>query len=211
MTFPNAHLGVKRICRSQVLIMIAAVLMLLVSVMGAIMLAFSRSIAANILAAVMVVFSLGALVLTLIGLVLCFFGINRARSDEPSFFKALICVIVSLVLSVTVAFLSGAPTAESILQLLQCAVNLAATCFIITGIRRLSRHLGRGDIDGRGKAVMIILIAVNVLAIIASLLSEICSGKSTGSAMSILSSFLNLVQYVIYIVFLKRSEEMLQE
>lgn len=217
MMFPNAHEGVKKIYKSQILALIGAALLVLAAIFAAIMTA--ATLKGNLglaggMGIALVLFSIGGAVLMVIGLILYIIGINRAKADEPSFTKALICVIVSLVCAVIAAIFSSNAVVKNILQIVQNLANLAATVFIILGIQQLAKQLNREDIVNHGKTTLYILVAIYAAIIVASLLAAIFA-KNTAVMMAagiitIIASILSIVQYVVYLVYLKRSAKMLE-
>lgn len=217
MMFPNAHEGVKKIYKSQILALIGAALLVFAAIFAAIMtaaIAKDNMGLAGGMSIATVLFSIGSAVLMIIGLIFYIIGINRAKADEPSFTKALICVIVSLVCSVIAAIFSKNAVVKNIMQIVQSLANLAATVFIILGIQQLAKQLNREDIVNHGKTTMYILAGIYAAIIVACLLAVIFANNTAvmtaAGIITIIASILSIVQYVVYLVFLKRSAKMLE-
>ena len=157
---------------------------------------------------------IGGAVLAVIGLIFYIIGIVKAKADEASFTKAMICVLVSLAISIVVAFLSKQPVIKNVLQIIQNIVNLGATVFIILGIRTLAQKLNREDIDDYGKLTMRLLIIIYAASTVASILAAVFAGnqsvQTVSNVVAIIAALFQIAAYVIYLVFLNKSVKMLE-
>lgn len=217
MMFPNAHEGVKKIYKSQILEMIGALLLFVAAIFAIVVIVAAQKGNSALLggmAIALVLFSLAGAVLAVIGLIFYIRGINLAKADEPTFNKALICVLVSLGCSVLAAVFSKNTTVKSIFGLVQTIANLGGTFFIIQGISSLAKKLNRDDIVNHGKLALCILVGVYALQFIANLLAAIFAGSialaTSAGVISLVSSILSIVSFIVYLIFLKRSVKMLE-
>ncbi len=217
MMFPNAHEGVNKIYKSQIFQLISAALLVLASIFAAIMLVGIQKENLGLVGGMGIgtlLFTLGGSVLSIIALVFYIIGINRAKVDEPTFTKALICVMVSLGCSVISMFFSKNLVLTNILNIVKNLANLAATVFIIFGIQALAKKLNCEDVDNRGKLTLRLLIIIYGLTILASLLASIFAGNeavaTVAGIIGIIATILSIVATVVYLLFLKRAVKMLE-
>ncbi len=224
MKYPNAAKGVKRIFTAEILGLISSILL----VVGFILMIPAVLVAKNgaegmegaaIGATVaMGVFVLIAGVLSIIAFIMNIVGINNASKDEENFKSALLFLVLGLVAkaaSITIGrFVKDATVATGMLDTAANLLNIFVTIFVISGIVKLADRLNRGDISAKGTNVLKILIAVNVLSLIASFIASVMGGPVASGvtlALAIVSAVLSVVQYIMYLSLLSKAKKMLAE
>ena len=113
MMYPNATHGLERVYQSQVIALVAAVLMIIPVI--------------NILAAIALIVSL----------VLYMIGINEAGKDDESYKTAFTLIIVQLVISVLNSLIGGV-----IFDLVNEALALAVLYFVCITTNKLLKNIG---------------------------------------------------------------------
>ena len=224
MKYPNAAKGVKRIFTAEILGLISSILL----VVGFILMIPAVLVAKNVAegmegAAIgatlaMGVFVLIAGVLSIIAFIMNIVGISNASKDEENFKSALLFLILGLVAkaaSITIGrFVKDAAVATGMLDSASSLLNIFVTIFVISGIVKLADRLNRGDISAKGTNVLKILIAVNVLSLIASFVASVMGGpvaSGVSLVLAIVSAVLSLVQYIMYLSLLGKAKKMLIE
>ncbi|WP_316608711.1 hypothetical protein [uncultured Ruminococcus sp.] len=224
MKFPNAAKGVKRIFTAEILGLISTILLIIgfVLLIPAVLVAKNgaeglegAAIGATV---AMGVFVLIAGVLSIIAFIMNIIGISNASKDEENFKSALLFLILGLVAkaaSITIGrFVKDAAVATGMLDSASSLLNIFVTIFVISGIVKLADRLNRGDISAKGTNVLKILIAVNVLSLIASFVASVMGGpvaSGVSLVLAIVSAVLSLVQYIMYLSLLGKAKKMLIE
>lgn len=223
MKYPNAAKGVKRIFTAEILGLISSILLVVgfILMIPAVLVANGAegmegaAIGATV---AMGVFVLIAGVLSIIAFIMNIVGINNASKDEENFKSALLFLILGLVAkaaSITIGrFVKDAAVATGMLDTAANLLNIFVTIFVISGIVKLADRLNRGDISAKGTNVLKILIAVNVLSLIASFIASVMGGPVASSvtlALAIVSAVLSVVQYIMYLSLLSKAKKMLAE
>jgi hypothetical protein len=218
MTFPNAHDGVKKIYKSQILELIGSALAIPVGILS--IFAAAETMKENVelasgLAVALLLCGIAAAVVCVIALVLYIIGIIRAKADEPMFGRALICVIVSLVCSVLLAIFTQKAMLKHIMELVQSLAELCAMIFIIGGIQLLAKKLERPDIDVLCRRMLYILIAVQLSALVVNILTVIFARNPVmlivSARIALVPLVLSIVSVIVYLVLLKRTVKMLED
>ena len=223
MKYPNAAKGVKRIFTAEILGLISTILLiigfvLLIPALVAKNGAEGMEGAAIGATVAMGVFVLIAGVLSIIAFIMNIIGISNASKDEENFKSALLFLILGLVAkaaSITIGrFVKDAAVATGMLDSASSLLNIFVTIFVISGIVKLADRLNRGDISAKGTNVLKILIAVNVLSLIASFVASVMGGpvaSGVSLVLAIVSAVLSLVQYIMYLSLLGKAKKMLIE
>ena len=223
MKYPNAAKGVKRIFTAEILGLISTILLiigfvLLIPALVAKNGAEGMEGAAIGATVAMGVFVLIAGVLSIIAFIMNIIGISNASKDEENFKSALLFLILGLVAkaaSITIGrFVNDAAVATGMLDSASSLLNIFVTIFVISGIVKLADRLNRGDISAKGTNVLKILIAVNVLSLIASFVASVMGGpvaSGVSLVLAIVSAVLSLVQYIMYLSLLGKAKKMLIE
>lgn len=220
MKFPNAAKGMKKIYTSEILkliatiFLIAAVIMIVIAVAGGQVgdnigtaLAGGGLIGAGVCAIVW-------MVLVIIGSILKLVGIINASHDEESFKSALIFWIIGAVAMIVSSILIANNTnmAGSLLNTFSELLQLFITIFVIAGGVKLADRLNRGDVSAKGTNVLKLIIVVNILSLIAQLVSTFMGGIVTSVVAGVIflvALLLEVIQYFMYLSFLSKAKKML--
>ena len=214
MQFPNAAKGVKKIYTAEILELIAALAMLLTTILGAVTLAsMSADSAGGLIAGGLgfAVFGIGALVLSIIAFFMQLSGINAAKLDEPKFKNALIALIVGIVLQV-VNGLIGAGLVKDLCGSLAYACDMLVTIYIVQGIGSLAEKLNNSEIAEKSKSLITLLEVVWIVAVILNAVGGILtrSGSAIAVIVSVAAGVAAIVAYIIFLGLLKKAKAMLE-
>ncbi len=223
MKFPNAAKGVKRIFTAEVLNLIATICLAVAAVLIVVAVASGKFVSGRTSDALFggsmlgaILFALAWLVLTIIGFIMKLVGIINASKDEASFKSALVFLIVSIVASIvsSVLMMNNVNTAGNLLYTFAQLVEVFITIFVIAGGVKLADRLNRGDVGSKGTNVLKIIIVVNVLMLIANLVSSFMGGIAASvvsGVLLIVALVLEIVQYFLYLSFLNKAKKMLTD
>ena len=237
MKYPNAYSGVKKIFSAEILSVIGAIVLIVSALLG--LIAFAAGTAAqnaeaetaSSLSGIAVGFGiptaillLGAGVLSIVAFILQIVGVTRASKDERIFKNALFFilggVIASATNSITGAFSgiigqTGLDLVSSICTNLSKIATILVTYYIITGVIALAERIGNEKIEKQGKTILNLLLIMLVLSLIATVTSTVFQQSGTNdviiSVLSFAAGVIELISYIIYLVFLGRSKKMLKE
>lgn len=217
MQFPNAAKGVKKIYTAEILELIAALAILLTTILGAVTLAsMSAESAGGLIAGGLgfAVFGIGALVLSIIAFFMQLSGINAAKLDEPLFKNALIALVVGIVLQV-VNGLIGDGLVKDLCGALAYACDMLVTIYIVQGVGSLAEKLNNSEIAEKSKSLVKQLEIVWIVAIILKAVGGVLTKVSTVSAaliaiIGIAAVVVAIVAYVIFLGLLKKAKAMLE-
>lgn len=228
MRFPNAAKGVKKIFTAEILnllstfFLVVTVALIVIGVAGAAGTAGDAGIE-NSQAAMEVlggsiliagIFALVWFVLAFIAFIMNLVGIINASHDEQNFKSALIFLIVGIVTAILAGIFYNNGTVSSLLYSLHSLLNLFVYIFVIAGVVKLADQMNRGDVSARGTNVLKLIIVINVLALIASLISTFMGGpvaSVTAGVLLLVGIVLGIVQYIMYLTFLAKAKKMLAE
>ena len=221
MSFPNAAKGVKKIFVAEILHLIGTIPFL---VGGIMMTKGLMSSGWDGLSFFLygIGFTIASLPIYAVATFVSRAGIINASHDESYFEKARI-INVGIVTSVgacliMASMLSGAALVYFGGILLYAAaelVNIFVLIYAIGGIIRLADQLNRGDISVKGSIVLKFLIVINALAFIAPIIAlfSVLFNADLLVAVIILAAAqaLELIKYIIYLIFLAQVKKMLKE
>ncbi len=223
MKFPNAFSGSKKLFVAEILALITAVLVII----GALVAFGSIKKLAAGEGDVGTLLGGGALILIggivgILAIIFQFIGVTACSKDEPKFKMALTALIVELVASTISSFTNG--TVKYIFEAIQIIASVAAIYFVITGFITLANKLGRSDVASFGKITLYVSIGVLALSAILTIITGILtpsdltaataeqlSKYKTANVLSLVSSILSIAQIAIYLLFIKKSKDMLAE
>ena len=221
MKFPNAFEGVKKLFLSEIFHLIGTGLLLIAafSAIGTYAVAstvtntneITDAQAAGVLVggAGLAIFGFIGLAFAVVAFILQIIGLVKAKKDESAFNISFIFVFVGLGCSILSSFIPG--VFGSILGALGQVASLIITVFVIQGIMNLAQKLGDDAVEKKGKTILICMIAVYVIAFIASLISAITKGAGNNVAgiLAIIAYIIDLVAYIIFLVYLAQAKKML--
>ena len=180
MPYPNAAAGLKTVYQSQIVGLIATVLLFipLINILAA--------------AALLVVF------------VLYMVGLNQCAKQDDGYRTAFTLVIVNLVVNLLGNFIPGA--ISTILSLVGDVLTLAALYFVCITTNRLLENLRapQSTID-RGVVVWKINVICTIVAVVCTLLSMIpvVSLQLLASIVTLIATIAQLVGCILYMLFLR--------
>ena len=217
MRFPNSFNGSKKIFLAEILALITSVLMIIGAIVAINSVkaesgdGFVGSLVGG--GAILLVGGIIAIVAFIIQLL----GINACAKDEPAFKTALYAILAGIVLGIISGATSGA--VKEVFSAIGSVASLCATIFVIKGFINLANQLGRSDVASLGKKVLYICVALALVGIVLSIVSAIVtpaeitldsiSSYKTVQVITIISAIVGIVEAVIYILFLKKSKDML--
>lgn len=184
MMYPNATHGLERVYQSQVIALVAAVLMIIPVI--------------NILAAIALIVSL----------VLYMIGINEAGKDDESYKTAFTLIIVQLVISVLNSLIGGV-----IFDLVNEALALAVLYFVcITTNRLLKETAAAENLIDRGIVVWKLNVVCTVILLVCYLLRMIPGNIAVIIAgyLAIFAVIAQIIGTVLYILYLRNAYRALE-
>lgn len=228
MRFPNAAKGVKRIFSAEILNLLAkiflavAVVIVVIGYAGAVGTAGNAGIenseaALDVMGGsilIAAIFALAWVVLGIIGFIMNIVGIVNASHDEPNFKSALLFLIVGIVTAILAGIFYNSGFVSSLLYSLSNLLNLFVYIFVIAGVVKLADQMNRGDVSAKGTNVLKLIIVINILALIASLISTFMGGmvaSVTAGVLLLVGIVLSIIQYFMYLSFLSKAKKMLAE
>lgn len=210
MKFSNAYRGIKKIYVAEILGIIAAVVSAIAGVFAAMTVGTASvglPLSTLAVGSLTVILGAGAGVLTIIAFFINIVGVNSAAKDEEKFQTALYCIIIGLVASVIGTLFFYSSVVGSITDLIQEITKLGATVFIISGIMTLADRLNNGAVSAMGTRILKMIFAVYCLILIADVI--ILFAPVLAGTLTIVASVLNIVQYIMYLIYLSRAKQML--
>lgn len=184
MTYPNAAHGLERVYQSQVLALIASVLMIIPIL--------------NIIASIALIVSL----------VLYMVGLNEAGRDDENYKTAFTLIIAQLVISVLNAIIGGV-----IFSLASEALTLAVLYFVCITTNRLLKNIGAEErIIDRGVVVWKINVICTIVEMVCTLLMLLPSGslQLLATLVSLLAAIAEIVGTILYILYMRDATTVLK-
>ena len=212
--FSNAYEGVKKIHKAEILALIASILILIGSILGATGLQAGEDTASGngLLVGGGLIVIVAAL-LMIVASIMNIIGVNRASKDEPAFKNALIALLVGIVANIVVSAFSGNPTVSSIGKTINNLTEVLASYFICTGVISLADRLGNSAVSASGKKVRSILMGIWVASAVLNALAILFGTNETMQAIlgitAIVSGIISIVAYFLYIGLLGKAKKML--
>ena len=216
--FPNAYKGVKKLYSAEILSLIATILSIISAVLlivGAVMLDSKSSdeAAGGVLAIIGLVVIIGSGVLLVLAFIFNLIGLIKAKKDENSFRIALYFTLLGIILSCFVSTFSSKEILSSIFSSASSLASLLTTIFIVQGIMTLAAKLENDAMVQRGGFILKVIICVEVLALIASVISVIFrfnAAQVIAGVLLLVSGVLNIIAYFIYLNYLSKAKKMLK-
>ena len=157
--------------------------------------------------------SLTAMIVTL---VLSLVGYRQIATDEPEFRKAFLCAAASGALSI-VGFFFQIPngTISTILTTAGTIVEMFVIIFAISGFINLFENCECPDMAEEGDSLLKVFIATYIITAINALIIRIFELSSHAKVVSNIFGAIDLavivLRYVLYLKYLKKTENMLVE
>lgn len=220
MRFPNACKGLKKIFYAELISLIAlvpyAVSMVLIQFLPE---EINENNAEMLPAEVVVtILSLVSLVLMTVAYVLNIIGYVNASKDNESFKKAMLLTIAGLVLTVVSGIMenvNASPILTNTFDSMEQILDLLITLTTISGIVTLSVTYGDLRMVDSGKALFKFLFAIYLPTLIAYvfvyMLRNTRSAAILAVTVTLISFVLNAVYSLLYLRYLYRAVNMLEE
>ena len=212
MKYPNAYSGMTKIYISEIIALIASIIMVICSVF--LMACYNDP---DLIVETWI-FSAAVLVVLevfVFSYILQIIGIVRATKDEPAFRVSLIAIIAALVITVLECiFFEGNDVITFVLEIASDVAQFFLVHYIIHGIMHISEHLGRDDISKKGKRIFtVIYIAIGFEIIVR--IFEMIFGKELGEQLSmpfgIVANILKVVEYILFLSYIVKAKKLLKE
>ncbi len=217
MKFLNAADGVKKIFTAEILSLFATIFLVIATLFGVVTVAGISVDSADgffVSVAGAAVFGLASVVLFVIAYILNLVGVNKAAKDEPAFKIALYAIIIGLIITVVSSFLPSNASFRNVIQIISDIANLVITLYVVQGIRNLAVKLDNSEMDKKGESIFKVMICIYALIIIAKVITAIVSNNVTVTislVLIIIAGILNVVQYILYLIYLNKAKKMLAE
>lgn len=220
MRFPNACKGLKKIFYAELISLIAlvpfAVSMVLIQFLPE---EINENNAEMLPAEVVItILSLVSLVLMIVAYVLNIIGYVNASKDNESFKKAMLLTIAGLVLTVVSGIMenvNASPILTNTFDSMEQILDLLITLTTISGIVTLSVTYGDLRMVESGKALFKFLFAIYLPTLIAYvfvyMLRNTRSAAILAVTVTLISFVLNAVYSLLYLRYLYRAVNMLEE
>lgn len=212
--FSNAYEGVKKIYKAEILSLIAAILMLIGSIISATGIQAGEETASGnglLIGGGLVV--IVAAILMIVASILNIIGVNRAANDEAAFKNALIALLAGIAANIVVSAFSGNATISSIGKTVSNVTEIMASYFICTGIINLADRLNDSAVSASGKKVRSIIMGIWTASAVLNILTTLFGTNETMQAVigitAIVAVIISIVAYFLYIRLLGKAKNML--
>ena len=212
MKYPNASNGVNKIFMSEIISLIASIIIAICSIV--LMVCYEEPGLEALAAAMGVVVFVG-LGIFVVAYILQIVGINRASKDEPTFKVSLIAIIAALVITILEAvFYEQNEFVTFVIEIAGDVAKFFLVHYIIHGIMHISEHLSRPDMTKKGNNIFrVIYIAIGFEVIVR--IFEIIFGKKVGEELSmpfgIAANILNVVEYILFLNYVRKGNKIIKE
>ncbi len=209
--FRNAYNGIKKLYIAEIIALVAGVITVVsVSIALANLRRGNAESALTALGAITIVAVIAAIVAAVISII----GLAQARKDERNFGIAFALTIAGLAVSVAAGFFPANSSVAYIAKACGTLLNLLVTVFSIYGIISLAGQLRNSGVAAQGAQLLRVIIATQVVAMIASIIAMIFGFSTAGLTgayiASLVSNILSIVAYVLYISLLSKAKKMLE-
>ena len=210
MSYQNALIGIKRIYKAQIIMLISTIVTILTAIISNFVIAssayqgrgYSSNGARNTLI-VLGVFSLAYIALMIVAFILNLMGLSSAKKDETSFASAMIFAWIGIAASILYSVTGKNPLFSWIVNL----CNLLTSLFIIKGIINIANKLGESQMQMKGSRLFTIMIIVWVLGVINDFLKQFSTFKGI---VVFLYFILSIISYIMYLSFLSDTGKMME-
>lgn len=220
MKYLNAQKGIKKIYASGIFAVCAAVIStgitLLLDILSRVFEGLSEFVSSDWgIICLFLCYSVSFVFMTLTAVLGCV-GYYQASKDEPEFKKAMMCTLAVGALTVIGSvFQIPNSTLYTTLYAAAMIVEMFVMVFAVTGQMHLAERCERSDMASKGDVLLKIIVALYII----TALNTICirlfgldnHTKMIAYITSALDLGLNIVQYVIFLKYLKQTQGMLKE
>lgn len=212
-SYPSAAKGVKKIFSAEVLQLIGTLCMSLGSVflvitgavaIGSVFDSISMTTVA-VFGILGLVFTVSGAIVALIGYIFYLIGIKTAGADETGYNNAFWILIISLVITVISAFVSG--TAKTILGLFPTFLDIVALIFVVQATERLLQSRNCTELANQGNTSLNLILIPYLASAVLKLVTTFISAPVVLLVLSIISLIVAIVGYVLYMSFLKKASK----
>ena len=212
--FKEAYEGVKKIHKAEILALIAAILMLVGSIIAATGIQAGEETASGsglLIGGGLAVIIAG--VLMIVAEIMNIIGVNRASKDEPAFKNALVALLVGIVANIVMAAFSSNATVSGMGKSVGNIMEMMASYYICTGVMNLADRLNDSDVSASAKKVRSILMGIWIASAVLNALTTLFGANETMQAIiggsAIVCGIISIVAYFLYIGMLGKAEKML--
>ena len=204
MRFRNAYHGISTVFKAEILSLAGTILLAVAAVFAVIGNSGEAAKSGETATVIGGAAGLAALTIFVIALFMQLSGLKRAAKDENAFRTAWLFAIGMLAVDV----LGGLITARGGSSLVSDTSHIFSVfvfIFTVTGISNLANRMNRPDMGALGLKVLVLQVAMSLVSFILSLFT----GSSAGPVLSFVSVALDMIMYIVYLVYLSRAKKML--
>lgn len=213
MTFPKAERGIKIVFLAQISFMLASVF----STASAIGNMINYYIYINfpkeeLLLAPFLIIAILAVIFLLAGFALTIIGVLKASGENENFKVALYSILFGVALSIIGMIWSGDNAVGTITGLLTTLTSFLAIIYVIQGIRSISLKLDKPEMEQTGSKLYTLFSVFYVIETCSNIAILIFNDNSSFIIVSLLQIFFNImsvVQYLIFMLYLRKAIKML--
>lgn len=218
MKFPNAAKGVRRIYIAELLMLLAAGLMIVTLIFGAIngvkLGTGEAQIAENAsVPAAFTALAVASTLLLLVAFIMNLAGVINASKDDQGFKNALWTTLIGIGLSLATSVFPGTfatgSAASNWMNLISSIVSLATTFFILSGIISLAQKLGDASTRGTAEKAQKMLLITYAVSMVLELLVILLKNPTLMIIVTILVYVVDMITYIIYLRALVKAKSML--
>ena len=215
MRFPNAFRGVKKIWLSELLMLLAVVLgivLLIVVATNSTMAGDQVVINKDAVQTPAAILGIGAALIALIGFILNLVGLINARKDEAAFKVALLVTGLGIIAAAIGAIWSSNERLNDWMDTLITIFSMFASYYVLTGIANLAEKFpdsatkalalkSRTMLEGTFCATALFKLAINIF--------NIQDGSTVYTVLSVIALVLEIVSFILYLRALNQGKKML--
>lgn len=216
MKFPKSYKGIKLIYLAEILMLLVAVLSVIevfIVAGNGVVVDNSIIVSAGTLTAVQII-GVAVIVMAVIAFLVYLIGVVSCRNDDDSFKFALFATIAGIVFSIVKGIPGASASLTNWMDTLNALASLFASYFILTGVANLSDAYP----DPQTKALCLksrnLLCCALAASAILRCITGIFGASQSGALWTILGIVaisIEIISYVVYLLALSRSKNMLSK
>ena len=222
MRFPNAAKGIKKIFSAEIFNLIAIVAFGVAMVLG-IIIAYGKEegneVALGVSSIGFLVCLAGAAVLAVLALIFKLVGVIQSSKDEPAFKLVLYFVVFGLIVCAVLAiigiFFPDNPFLYNLTDSISAVISFICLLLIILGVGSLGTKLGNEELVLRSGGQFKLIIWIGILSLFARFFGIFAVASYFAQwlviTLAAIAVFLNVVQYILYLVLLAKAKKALAE
>ena len=161
---------------------------------------------------------LASLLLPIIAYILKLIGLEQARSDEPRFYQGFLFALLALILILLQTFFAavniGDAAVEGVINTTCGILDITVSVCAIYGIQALARRLEDYKMAHSGASLVRYITVFYAASLFATLLMALFGSDFLiailAGLLSFITSILNLIYYIVFLVYLGRAKKMLK-